>query len=138
MLSSTNPINHGAALSKSMWWKFGCRNGYHIVKSNICFMNCLDHSLVIINLPHPSLMSLKEMDFIILSRMGCTILVDNAGQLSLLFPREKPFHLLAWDALRVRSCFVWDLFCCFTLHDLNVIFFQHAILCKPLPHCSIS
>ncbi len=79
-----NPINHSAALSKSIWWKFACRNGSHS-KSNICFINCLDHFLVIVNFPHPGLISLKAMDCIIFLKMGCTILVDNGWPTFLIF-----------------------------------------------------
>ncbi len=38
-----------------------------------CFMNCLNHFLVIINLPHLGFMNLIIMDCIIPLRMGCTI-----------------------------------------------------------------
>jgi hypothetical protein len=40
-------------------------------------MNYLDHLLVTINPPCLGLMNSKEMDYIILLKMGCTILVDK-------------------------------------------------------------
>ncbi len=60
-----------------------------------CFMNCLNHFVVIVNLPHPSLISLKAMDCIIPLKMGCTIFSDNVWLVCFIF--YKMHTILAFN-----------------------------------------